>query len=522
MNLIRGSFKKAELLVPALGVGSLLTAFLITCSKKYFLADEVLSYYLVTDPSLSHMIRALADQVDVSPPVYYVFAWLWVRVFGDSEVSLRVISFLGMGFAFVIIWMMMRRYFGFWATSIGVSASFFFSVPVVEHISEARFYGLFLALGALAFLQYDRIIRKGLACSWKDFFGNAGIHAGLVLTHNFGLLYSGMFLLAYLVTSVYKKTLAPKVYLSLVLGWAAFLPWLSSFLHQAEVGNPHSYIPVPGYRTLLDSFSHGIPIGIFVIMLFFVYCLIAPRDKSENNGARGKINQVFPPSLMPLFFLGVFLVVIPPIVVWIISRLMISVFEEVYMIPSTLGWSILLTWLVQVVLPCPKDSISGKPWRNFFLGNRQEATLSMLILCIFMFPPASSLIKKAEARPGSNIEQVYADIPVVVEYRGDYLPIYFYSYNSNRYYFILDLEVALNKESCIVEVDSYYEAAAIKRHYHFFNVMHTTEFIRRYSRFLILHDNLHKWFELRIKNNPDFTFVFLKDDLILVERKKIN
>jgi hypothetical protein len=357
VDLIRGSSIKAELSVPILGMVSLLTACFIVCAKKYFLDDELISFILVTDPSQFHMLRALADQVDVSPPFYYVLAWLWARVFGASEISLRIISSLGMGLAFFITWRVIRPTFGLWATSLGITGAFFLSLLVLEHNAEARFYGLFMAIGALALLQYGRFNRNGLACSWKDFFSNMGIHGSLVLTHNFGLLYSGIFLLAYILTGTYKRVFASKVYLSVILGWLAFWPWLVPFFfHQAEVGNPHSWIPVPGYRELLLSFSHGIMITLFIpVIILLSWFMSINAAYSKDNVSKFGLS----PSSFPLLILGFLLVVLPPIPTWIISRTVISVFADKYMILSTLGWSILLSWLIWRALPPLKNLSQG-------------------------------------------------------------------------------------------------------------------------------------------------------------------
>ncbi len=514
------SVKKPELLIVVLGALSLLVGCLILCAKKYFLVDELISFYLVTDPSISHMLKALADQVDVSPPVYYVLAWLWVKVAGSSELSLRIFSTSGICLAFIIAWQVVRPSFGFWAGSIGVTASFFLSTTIFAHVGEARSYGLFLAVGALAFLQYDRIIRKGLTCSWPDFFCNAGIHASLVLTHNFGLLYSGVFLLSYVVSSIYKRVFAPKVYLSVVLGWAAFLPWLSSFLHQAEVGKPYSWIPVPGFRELLLSFSHSILIGVFVIMLFLASWLIGPREgKSESEAAGGEMGQGASSSLLPLLFLGGLLVVLPPIPVWIFSRVAVSIFFGKYMIISTLGWSVLLSWLTRQVLPYAEEPVPGETLRTIFLGNRQKKILSLLVCGLLLFPPSASLMTDAQSRPGAGEEQLWVELPIAVEAWDEYLARFRYSPSKDRYIHILDWEAALDRDSTLDAVDDYHSMAALKRNYPFFKIMQGADFLKQYDRFLVLDDKIHRWFELRIKNNPEFKITVLKDDLILVERK---
>ena len=129
---------RPAVLVAAVGVLSLLTHCLLVSSKKYFWYDELLNWQLVTDSSLIHMLRALGDQVDTSPPFYYLLAWIWVRLAGASEWSLILLSSLGICAAYIITFSITLRVFGFWAGALGTSASFFLSLNVLWENSEAR------------------------------------------------------------------------------------------------------------------------------------------------------------------------------------------------------------------------------------------------------------------------------------------------------------------------------------------------------------------------------------------------
>jgi mannosyltransferase len=63
-----------------------------TLDTQSFWFDEAVTVTLVRD-SLSGMLGALPD-LESTPPLYYVLAWLWARAFGTGEIGLRSLSAL--------------------------------------------------------------------------------------------------------------------------------------------------------------------------------------------------------------------------------------------------------------------------------------------------------------------------------------------------------------------------------------------------------------------------------------------
>jgi uncharacterized membrane protein len=401
---------KAAVLVAAFGVLSLLANCLLISSKKYFWYDELLTWQLVTDPSLVHMLRALGDQVDNSPPFYYLLTRGWVRLAGASEWSLRLLSSLGICTAFVIAFSVTRRAFGFWAGALGATASFFLSSQVLLMNSEARNYGLFIALNALALLFYYRWSQKDFF-SWKDFWANALIHGSLVLTHNFGLLYSGIFLLSFIVSSFYKKIFTPKAYASVILGWLAFLPWIPFVLHQAGTGRPHTWMEMPGYASLLNSFAADIAIGFFLIILFLSYLVLLPKNLPPDQATESE-NRETPPGFLPLLFLAILLILIPPSTAYAVSCVSMVIFFPRYFFPSTLGWSIFFAWLVWHLLPVAFSS--GQNWRNMSPEGLRQAILAIFLGLILLFPVVHGLKKNPKVEPSISREYLSEDFPIVV------------------------------------------------------------------------------------------------------------
>lgn len=79
--------------------------------------DEAFRTFVVMKPDV---IRSLLLH-DVHNPLYNAFMYGWIRVFGDSEVSIRVPTLLAGSGMIVIVWWWLRERFGplqaWWATA---------------------------------------------------------------------------------------------------------------------------------------------------------------------------------------------------------------------------------------------------------------------------------------------------------------------------------------------------------------------------------------------------------------------
>src|SRR5437868_5934171 len=60
------------------------------CAALPYYIDESYTFNLATDPSLSHMLLALRNGADGSFPLFAIFVFTWEKIFGSSEMSLRI------------------------------------------------------------------------------------------------------------------------------------------------------------------------------------------------------------------------------------------------------------------------------------------------------------------------------------------------------------------------------------------------------------------------------------------------
>jgi mannosyltransferase len=147
--------------------------------------DEAVTAQLVR-MDLHGMLSAIPHS-ESSPPLYYVLAWLWSRVFGTGEVALRSLPAL-LGTAMIpVVWALGRRVGG---ERAGLAAAALVAVnPMLVWFSqEARAYALLALLGALSALLWLRALeapRTARVAGW-------GIVAALALaTHYYAIFLVG-------------------------------------------------------------------------------------------------------------------------------------------------------------------------------------------------------------------------------------------------------------------------------------------------------------------------------------------
>ncbi|ARV58028.1 hypothetical protein BZZ01_04705 [Nostocales cyanobacterium HT-58-2] len=560
MNLKNNKLKKNnwhEYLIPLLATLTLLILCIIISSKRFFWFDELISYYVLNDRSFSHMMVAFHDKLNNTPPLYFILGWVWAKVFGSTELSLRLFSSLGMCIAFVTAWITLRRAYAFWPASVGTLAVFCTSELFIHQNSEARMYGLFLALCSLGLFQFD-VINRSFKCSKNKIWLNACIHAAIVQTHLFGIFYSGAILLSFISRDKYFNIFRPKIYLSIILSWLSLILYIPSFLNQADAGKPRTWIPIPSLADLINlvnnntgsqSFSNAVPSLFNIIILFLIVIsslLFISRAKLQPNFQ--DIHAPISLLIFAYFFLAI------PFGIWIISLTIKPIFVARYMMPSMLGLSIILAYFCSVIISLGQSSKKiNLKFLNFgsLWITPQSILLSALMAILLLTPIFYAITISPEQFPGINDNKYgFKNLPIVAQPSNDFIQRSHYSPERQRYFFILDWQSALDRRSGLLPTQIYKVMDAFKRNYpEVFeqNVRQSKDFLKTYKRFLVL-DSLEEkkctldrtikdldcpqWLNTRILNNPDYKVTYLGqiDDrkilgtidskkLLLVEKK---
>jgi uncharacterized membrane protein len=131
---------------------------LSTLDQQSFWYDEAFTPIHVLHPSLIATLRSVVH-TENTPPLWYVLAWADSRVFGTGEMALRLPSALA-GIATVpVAWAIGRELSGRRA-AIVCAALVAVNPLFVWYSQEARAYGLFVLMAALAMLCFLRALRE--------------------------------------------------------------------------------------------------------------------------------------------------------------------------------------------------------------------------------------------------------------------------------------------------------------------------------------------------------------------------
>ena len=152
-----------------------------TLDLQSYRYDEAVTVGRVLHPSLFDTLAAV-PRSESTPPLYYMLAWLWSRLFGTGEVGLRSLSALAGTASIAVVYLgavalPLRRRAGLIAAAI-VAVS-----PVLIWFSQdARAYALVFLLAALSFLFFARARHSG---SRRDLGWWAACSALAIASHYF-------------------------------------------------------------------------------------------------------------------------------------------------------------------------------------------------------------------------------------------------------------------------------------------------------------------------------------------------
>src|SRR5260370_2944599 len=140
------SVQRFEWVLPAAAALCLISCTLIASPRKGMWLDEAYTYYAVSQGSFEAFLRSYGTGINAAPPLYFLATWAVSQVVPLSVLTLRLYSSLASAVALLFIWTTLRRYTGFFVCSSASLTACLASDLFLEHNSEARFYGLYIAL----------------------------------------------------------------------------------------------------------------------------------------------------------------------------------------------------------------------------------------------------------------------------------------------------------------------------------------------------------------------------------------
>ncbi|MGB6904717.1 MAG: glycosyltransferase family 39 protein [Acidobacteriaceae bacterium] len=478
-------------ILPLLGVGSLLASCILWSLRKPMWGDEVFTVTELRDPSLLHLLHAVPRLGGAGMPLFYLTAWPWAHVFGLSDLSLRLYSSVAVCGAFLILLAAMRRRFSDSAAFLGVAFGLFASLIVLDQNSEARGYGLYLLLCALAVAQALKVAEEESPRT-RDLILLALTQAGLVFGHILGLVYAGLILLALLAVDLGQRRFRTRVYLACIAGWLALVPWIPAIQASAAVGRPHGWINVPTLGDLAASLSFWLFTGLYwqvphvpaAIVGAGWLCAVACVGVLILASVQGIKTS---PAQRPVYLLG-FALLLGPAAFFVVSHLAAPIFLPRYLIPSALGICILASaWAARSRA-----------------GNGTAVTI--LSCAVLLLPIATALLAHPTGLNVAWVDQIAAGRTVVCDSLKDFMVMTRYSDQPGRVEYPLDEAAA----STVPGVDT--DVRLLKNYrregYLVENLPDPAQILSRKS-FLVLDNTGAPWFPLVIEHNPRFAWKVL-------------
>jgi mannosyltransferase len=119
--------------------------------------DEAVTVRLLRG-SFGHMLSSIGGS-ESTPPLYYMLAWVWSRVFGDGEVGLRSLSALA-GTAFIPVAYAAARQLVSQRVGLVIAALATVNPLLIWYSQEARSYSLMALFAALSFLLFVQLLAE--------------------------------------------------------------------------------------------------------------------------------------------------------------------------------------------------------------------------------------------------------------------------------------------------------------------------------------------------------------------------
>lgn len=233
---------------------SLILILILSFSLRVFLLDFE-SLWLDEGSSIRFAKLGVAEifkstQTDAHPPLYYLLLHFWIKIFGDSDFSIRFPSVI---FGFLAVLAVYKFCFEFWSKEVALMSSPLMGISTFQvfYSQEARMYSLLCLLSILSFFYFMKILKEG---RFKFYILYSVVNVFLVYTH----LYSFFVLFAHMVYVIFAERKKLKGFvLSFIFVFMFYIPRFLIVLNQAKnvLLSGEFWLPRPGFLDLLKTLA---------------------------------------------------------------------------------------------------------------------------------------------------------------------------------------------------------------------------------------------------------------------------
>lgn len=299
----------------------------------------------IAQKGFSEMVSGIITY-DNHPPLYYILLHFWMRLFGSSELSTRLLSAI---FGILSIYMVYKVGEVSFGERVGLIAAFLLALFQfhIRYSQEARGYTLLLFLTITSFFFLLKALTRG---ELKYFAYYSFINILLIYTHPYGLFILMAQNVYFLLTWTKHKTLFRKWLAALGITITAFLPWILVFIKQFK-GAGQSMWPTPTLISGIANLSFTV-VGTFLRFIYFdppyltlatlaVLGILFVLELTDFSHLRALVRDNA--SQMLLLFTWF---LIPIFVPFIISKLLLPIYNVRYMISCSVPLYLVIALII--------------------------------------------------------------------------------------------------------------------------------------------------------------------------------
>jgi 4-amino-4-deoxy-L-arabinose transferase-like glycosyltransferase len=192
--------------------------------------DEVITAARVVAGSFGHMLHEVRAS-ESNPPLYYLLAWAWAKLFGTGEVGLRSLSAL-CGAATVPVAYLIGRELADRRAGLLTAALVAVNPMLIWYSQEARSYAPLVLFGALSFLFFARARRTGAGAD----LGLWALFSSLALWSHYFAFFPVAIEAAWLLAALLPRARVLLAAGAVGLAGLALLPLLTAQVNPAHIG----------------------------------------------------------------------------------------------------------------------------------------------------------------------------------------------------------------------------------------------------------------------------------------------
>lgn len=297
--------------------------------------DELFTHYISTQPALADVFRALAQGVDLQPPLsHLLYRATWTLV-GDSPL-LRLPGILASATFLLCLYFFAARRVPPSLALIAALIPVHSTVPT--YARDVRPYALMLGLTGIALVAWQRAI-PAHRLRWLWTFVLWLSLALALFNHYFAILVVALLAMAELIRTWESRSFNYPVWLALAASTTSLL-WL--FLNWASLHRYAGTFWARGFMHVVEAYAHWT--ALFLLLVFLALLLLVPRVIQEDREPSASV-PLSELALATGFFLlhgaG-----------YLMVKIIKSGYVDRYSIPAVVGLSLLITyWLATEVRP---------------------------------------------------------------------------------------------------------------------------------------------------------------------------